>query len=108
MTNLLSVSPGKRNSRSVNLLHLRQREHDLSPVSRHVVPLTRVALEIHCLEVGQAAEFLVKVGERLDLVVRGPELLEILQVGYVLDSRDLVVADVEGAELGLGFSSSDQ
>lgn len=56
-------------SRGINLLNLREGEHDLAAVSCAVVGLARVALEVDSLEVGQRAELRVERAEVRNLVV---------------------------------------
>lgn len=58
-------------SRRVNLLDLRQRQHNLPPVAGAVVGLARVALEVHGLEVGEDGELRVQCREEVGDLVAG-------------------------------------
>lgn len=69
----------------VNLLHLRKCENHLSSISRSIVRLARITLQIDRLQSRDDGKLRVQVSKIRDLVVACPKLFELLQVGDVLD-----------------------
>lgn len=100
-TSATPVSPVRWSSLTcVNLLHVRQRQPDLVPIHDRVVCLQRIALEVDSVQVLLIRQLPLDFLERRQLIRRCPHLfqepegLEIRQVG------DLIVGDVEHAEIG--------
>jgi hypothetical protein len=106
-----------QDSRSVNLLDLRQRQHNLSPIPRPILRLTGVVLQVNRLELCQVGELGVERAEVGNLVsarlqrqpvdllpldrLEGredtyPEFLQLCQMRNALNLFDHVVANVQG------------
>jgi hypothetical protein len=86
---------------------MRQRQSNLIPIHGRAICLQWIALEINRLQlllVLQLSLDLVKAGE---LVIRCPQLFQILQCTEVLEVGDLVVREVEDTEGGGGFETGE-
>jgi hypothetical protein len=79
----------------VNLLDPGQSKSDFIPVHSRTVQLQRIHLEVHgfqILFVGQLSFNLSKISQ---FVAAGPQLLEPLQMSYILEVRDLIARDIQ-------------
>lgn len=92
---------------SINLPNLRQRQTDLIPIHDGILRLQRIALEIHRVQLLLVGQLPLHLLERLELVVGGPQFLELAEVLQVGEVRDLVVGDVEDAQVAVVLEAGD-
>jgi len=92
---------------SINLLNPRQCQLNLDSVPRGGLPHERVPLKVNGDQFLQPAQLLSNLLERGELVIAGPQLLEVGQVREVGEVGDLVIRDVQDAQVFVGLEACD-
>jgi hypothetical protein len=90
------------------LLNTRQRQPDFPAIIDGIPRLQRITLKIDRLETFLVCQFLLHFLERRQLVVAGPELLELGEGAEVAEVLELVVGYVEDGQVGVGFQARER
>ncbi len=81
----------------INLLDLRQGQLHLFPVHDAVLSVERVALKVDRLQLVLVGELALELGERRQLVIRRPHLLQRAQMREPAEVLNCVVGHVDDA-----------